>query len=130
MEKGKEDLKILIVDDNEKDLKLLELKLMQLGFRNIIKARDGQEALKLALRHLPDLICLDLMMPGLDGGMVKERLKEDHKTKNIPTIVLSSIITKDEQKNMQYLKGGDIIIAKPYSSDELLEAIDKSLGGF
>ena len=126
----KEDLKILIVDDNEKDLKLLELKLMQLGFRNIIKARDGQEALKLALRHLPDLICLDLMMPGLDGGMVKERLKEDHKTKNIPTIVLSSIITKDEQKNMQYLKGGDIIIAKPYSSDELLEAIDKSLGGF
>jgi len=126
----KEELKILIVDDNEKDLKLIELKLIQLGFRNIIKARDGQEALQLALRHLPDLICLDLMMPGLDGGMVKERLKEDHKTKNIPTIVLSSIITKDEQKNMQYLKGGDIIIAKPYSSDELLEAIDKSLGGF
>ena len=126
----KEDLKILIVDDNEKDLKLLELRLTQLGFRKIIKARDGQEALKLALRHLPDLICLDLMMPGLDGGRVKERLKEDHKTKNIPTIVLSSIITKDEQKNMQYLKGGDIIIAKPYSSDELLEAIDKSLGGF
>ena len=126
----REKLKILIVDDNEKDLKLLELKLIQLGFRNIIKARDGQEALKLAWRHLPDLICLDLMMPGLDGGMVKERLKEDHKTKNIPTIVLSSIITKDEQKNMQYLKGGDIIIAKPYSSDELLEAIDKSLGGF
>ncbi len=59
----KEDLKILIVDDNEKDLKLLELRLTQLGFRNIIKARDGQEALKLAWRHLPDLICLDLMMP-------------------------------------------------------------------
>ncbi len=70
----KENLKILIVDDNEKDLKLLELKLIQLGFRNIIKARDGQEALKLALRHLPDLICLDLMMPGLDGGMVKEQI--------------------------------------------------------
>jgi CheY-like chemotaxis protein len=59
----KEKLKILIVDDNAKDLKLLELKLMQLGFRNIIKARGGMEALKLALRHLPDLICLDLMMP-------------------------------------------------------------------
>jgi len=126
----KEKLKILIVDDNEKDLKLLELKLTQLGFRNLIKARGGMEALKLAWRHLPDLILLDLMMPELDGGRVKERLKEDHKTKNIPTIVLSSIITKDEQKNMQYLKGGDIIIAKPYSSDELLEAIDKSLGGF
>ncbi len=126
----KEDLKILIVDDNEKDLKLLEIRLIQLGFRNIIKARGGMEALKLALRHLPDLICLDLMMPEMDGGMVKERLKEDHKTKNIPTIVLSSIITKDEQRSMQYLKGGDIIIAKPYSSDELLEAIDKSLGGF
>ena len=126
----KEKLKILIVDDSEKDLKLLELQLIQLGFNNIIKAKDGQEALKLAWRHLPDLICLDLMMPGLDGGRVKERLKEDHKTKNIPTIVLSSIITKDEQKSMQYLKGGDIIIAKPYSSDELSEAIDKSLGGF
>ena len=122
--------KILIVDDTEKDLKLLEIRLTQLGFRNIIKDRYGREALKLAWRHLPDLIFLDLMMPELDGGRVKGRLKEGHKTKNIPMIVLSSIITKDEQKSMQYLKGGEIIIAKPYSSDDLLEAIDKSLVGF
>ncbi len=128
MEKEKKDIKILIVDDSEKDLKLLEIRLTQLGFSNIIKARDGKEALKLAWRHLPDLICLDLMMPELDGGRVKERLKEDHKTKNIPTIILSSIITRDEQKSIQHLKGGEIIMAKPYSSDELLKAIDKVLG--
>jgi len=128
LEKEKKDIKILIVDDSEKDLKLLEIRLTQLGFSNIIKARDGKEALKLAWRHLPDLICLDLMMPELDGGRVKERLKEDHKTKNIPTIILSSIITRDEQKSIQHLKGGEIIMAKPYSSDELLKAIDKVLG--
>jgi len=126
----KEDLKILIVDDNEKDLKLLEIRLTQLGFRNVIKAREGTEALKLAWRYLPDLILLDLMMPGLDGGRVKERLKEDHKTKNIPTIILTSVITRNEQKRIRRLAGGEIIIAKPYSSDELLEAIDKALEGF
>jgi len=70
----------------------------------------------------------------IQNAMVRNQNKHStrqglRKTKNIPTIILSSIITKDEQKNMQYLKGGDIIIAKPYSSDELSEAIDKSLGG-
>lgn len=124
----KEDVKILIVDDNEKDLKLLELKLTQLGFRNIIKASGGRDALRLAWRHTPDLIFLDLMMPELDGGKVKEHLKEDHKTKNIPTIFLSSIITKDEQRHIRHLAGGDMIIAKPYSSDDLMEAIEKSIG--
>ncbi len=76
MEKEKEELKILIVDDSEKDLKLLESKLAQLGFCNVIKAREGLEALELAQKHLPDLIFLDFMMPGMDGLTLLKEVKK------------------------------------------------------
>jgi CheY-like chemotaxis protein len=129
MKKGKEHLRVLIVDDNETDLKLLEAKLQQLGFRHLIKAKSGKEGVELAKEHLPDLIFLDIIMPKMDGGKVKEYLKENPKTKDIPTIFLSSIISKDEEKRLKSVSGGHIIIAKPYSTDELMRAIDKALKG-
>lgn len=127
MEKGKEHLKVLIVDDNEKDLKLLEAKLQQLGFRHLIKAKSGKEGVEFAKEHLPDLIFLDIIMPKVDGGKVKGYLKENPKTKDIPTIFLSSIISKDEEKRLEGMTGGHIIVAKPYSTEELMGAIDKAL---
>jgi len=126
MEKAKEHLKVLIVDDNEKDLKLLEAKLQQLGFRHLIKAKSGKEGVELAKEHLPDFIFLDIIMPKMDGGKVKEHLKQNSNTKDIPTIFLSSIISKDEEKRLDGMSGGHIIVAKPYSSEELLRAIDKA----
>ena len=122
-----QNIKILILDDNERDLKLLEAKLLQLGFQHISKARQGVEALELAKKHLPDLIFSDIIMPGLDGGAVKEQLKEDPKTKDIPIIFLSSIISKKEQKGIGGLTGGSVIVSKPYSSEDILEAINRAL---
>ena len=124
----RQNLTILIVDDSDRDLRLLESKLLQLGFQNILKTRQGTEALELAREHLPDLIFLDIIMPGLDGGAVKQLLKDDPRTKAIPTIFLSSIISKKEQKGIRGSTGGNIIIAKPYTTAELSEAIDKALG--
>jgi len=72
----KEELKIFIVDDNERDLKLLESKLAQLDFRNVMKVREGTEALELAKKHLPDLIFLDFMMPGIDGLTLLKEIKK------------------------------------------------------
>ena len=130
MGKEKKELKILIADDDEKDRKLLELKLLQLDFPTVVRAADGMEALELARKHLPDLIFLDIIMPGADGGKVKEQLEENPETNDIPTIFISSIISKDEEKSLGGLAGGHIIIAKPFSSDELLKAIDKALANF
>lgn len=127
MKEEKEHLKVLIVDDNEKDLKLLEAKLQQLGFRRLIKTKSGKEALELAKEHLPDLIFLDIIMPEMDGGKVKEYLKENPKTKDIPTVFLSSIISKNEEKFLEGMAGGHIIVAKPYSAEDLMGAIGKAL---
>jgi CheY-like chemotaxis protein len=128
MTQEKEKIKILIVDDSERDLKLLESRVLQLGYQDVLKAREGTEALELARKHLPDLIFLDIIMPGLDGGAVKEVLKNDPKTKDIPTIFLSSIISKKEQKGIRGITGGgDTIIAKPPSLEELSAAINKAL---
>jgi CheY-like chemotaxis protein len=129
MGKTKEEVKILIVDDDEKALKLLELKLLQLGFHSIVKESKGTEALETAKELLPDLIFLDIIMPGLDGGKVRERLIENPVTKDIPVVFLSSIIDKKEEKRLGgRLAGGEIIVSKPYSSDEILKAIEKTLG--
>jgi twitching motility two-component system response regulator PilH len=128
MGKTKEEVKILIVDDDEKALKLLELKLLELGFRSIFKERRGTEALETAKKHPPDLIFLDIIMPGLDGGKVRERLIENPATKDIPVVFVSSIIDKEEEKRIGgRLSGGEIIVSKPYSSDEILKAIEKTL---
>lgn len=86
------------------------------------------EALELAKKHLPDLIFLDITMPGLDGGKVRERLNENPKTKDIPVVFVSSLISKREERRIGHLAGGEIIVAKPYSSDEILKAIEKTLG--
>lgn len=129
MSKTKEDIKILIIDDDEMALKVLELKLIQLGFNNIFKESRSTEAFETAMKFLPDLIFLDIIMPGMDGGKVKAKLAENPWTKDIPVVFLSAIISKGEEQRLGgRLTGGGIIISKPYSSEEILEAIEKTLG--
>ena len=72
MPEKKESLKILIVDDAEIDLEILEEILMGLGYSNVIKTMDGNDAFRLAKQHHPDLIISDIMMPELDGGQLRE----------------------------------------------------------
>ncbi len=110
----KEELKILIVDDNEKDLKLLEIRLTQLGFRNVVKAMEGTEALELARKHLPDLIFLDFMMPGMDGLTL---LKE---VKNIFPQIMVIMITGygGVKEAVEAIKLGAIdFLEKPFSHE-------------
>jgi len=124
----KEATKILIVDDSEVDLEVLQSHLEELGFQNIIKCSNGFDAIRLAEEHRPALILTDIMMPGMDGGALKERLNDNPETKGIPTVFVSSIITKKEQEEIEQLTSGDVIIAKPFSADEILKAIDLVLG--
>lgn len=126
MAKEKKDFRILIVDDDEKDLKLLEIKLWQLGFPNVIKAKGGKEGLALAKEHLPDLIFLDIAMPDLDGGQVRHLLDENPKTKDIFTVFISSFVTDEETKRLEGMIRGHLIIAKPYTSDKLSEVMNKA----
>jgi len=109
--------RILIVDDEENILNSIKRIFLDDNY-NIEVARDGHEALKSISSFDPDLIVLDIMMPGLDGYEVCRRLKSDDKTSEIMILFLSGKITlKDRLKG--YETGVDDYITKPYDPEEL-----------
>ena len=116
--------KILAVDDDGVVLKLLEQHLSDEGYE-VFTAKDGFEALILAKTKLPHLILLDIMMPGLDGTGVGEKLKENPQTRNIPVVFLTSLVSKGEELSHGSMIGGHVFIAKPYERAKLLEIIRK-----
>ena len=113
--------KILIVDDEEDILELVGYNLAREGYK-IIKALSGEEALRLSRSEMPNLIILDLMLPGIDGLEVLKRLKKDLKTINIPTILLTA---KGEESDIVagLELGADDYITKPFSPQILLARI-------
>ena len=92
---------ILIVDDEQDVLSVLKAGLTSKGY-SIITAIDGEHALTLARSKQPDLIILDVMMPGMDGPEVAIKLKDSLKTKDIPVIFLTSLYTKATEHTNPY----------------------------
>ena len=113
-------IKILAVDDEPDVLKVLGARLKQNDFE-VITASDGKMAITQAELHRPDLIILDIMMPGMDGTEAAQRLKENPRTKHIPIIFLSAIAAGDSEG--EATAGGNIILAKPFEIDTLLVKI-------
>ncbi len=113
--------RILIVDDEEDILELVGYNLAREGYK-IIKALSGEEALSLSRSEIPNLIILDLMLPGIDGLEVLKRLKKNLKTINIPTILLTA---KGEESDIVagLELGADDYITKPFSPQILLARI-------
>jgi DNA-binding response OmpR family regulator len=119
--------KILIVDDEEDILTLLGNRLAKANYA-VTKALNGVEAIKKAKAQKPDLIILDLMLPGIDGGEVEARLKEDEQTKNIPIVILSALYTKGDEKVKGNYSGGNVFVAKPYEPEKLFDIIRQTIG--
>jgi two-component system alkaline phosphatase synthesis response regulator PhoP len=113
--------KILIVEDEKDIIKMLEYNLKKEGFR-VTNARDGEDALDLALRQYPDLILLDLMLPGIDGLEVCKALKKEAKTASIPIIMLTAK-SQESDKVVGLELGADDYITKPFSPRELIARI-------
>lgn len=113
--------KILIVDDEKDIVKMLDYNLKKEGFRTI-SAYDGEDALDLAVREHPDLIILDLMLPGLDGLEVCKSLKKADKTAPIPIIMLTAK-TKEVDKIVGLELGADDYMTKPFSPRELVARV-------
>jgi PAS domain S-box-containing protein len=109
--------RILIVDDEQANRRLLEVMLGQEGFQ-LLTAASGEEALALVAREPPDLILLDVMMPGMDGYAVASALKANHDTKNIPIIVVTAL--DDREAMMRGLSAGaEDFLSKPVDRSEL-----------
>ncbi|MDD2927850.1 MAG: response regulator [Candidatus Omnitrophica bacterium] len=118
--------KILIVDDDEKMRWLYQDILSSEGF-DVLTAGNGEDGLKLAIENKPDLILLDVMMPHKKGGDVSEDLLDNNRTKDIPVMYLTSIITEEEVKAQQGKVSGRFIISKSSNRAELVRRINEVL---
>ncbi|MFS0577489.1 response regulator transcription factor [Sporosarcina sp. 179-K 3D1 HS] len=106
--------KILVVDDDPNILELVNIHLAQAGY-SVMKASNGEEALQLAETELPDLAVVDVMMPGMDGYTLTQRLREE----DLPVLLLTAK-GELEDKERGFLAGSDDYVVKPFEPKELL----------
>ena len=117
--------KILLVDDEEDIIKMNMLSLIESNY-DVVSANEGREALEKAEKENPDLILMDVVMPGMDGLETLDRLKNNPRTSSIPVIILSGVGEK-EAWNKAKASGAADFIDKPFNGEMLLEAIRKNL---
>jgi signal transduction histidine kinase/DNA-binding response OmpR family regulator len=110
--------RILVVDDEKHIRDLLRQQLEEVGY-SVIEAQNGREAIHLARAERPDLIILDILMPGLDGFEVTTILKQNNETAGIPIMILS--IVEDKEKG--YRLGVDSYLTKPVDAEQLLSTV-------
>jgi CheY-like chemotaxis protein len=121
--------RIFVVDDQPRDTRLLKLFLEQTNDYVVREENDARAALATAAEFEPDLILLDVMMPGVDGGELAALFKANPKLKSVPIIFLTAAVTKEEVKAGGGLVGGAAFIAKPVVLSELAACLKKHLGG-
>jgi len=117
-ERAGEGRKVLVVDDEDSVRELIELYLKKEGFE-VIHARDGREALRLNGEHHPDLIILDLMLPGLDGWDVCRQIRSQSRT---PIIMLTAR-TEEVDRIVGLELGADDYVVKPFSPREMVARV-------
>ena len=117
--------RILIIEDNQANMKLASLLLHNAGY-TVLCAIDAETGLTLARAERPDLILMDIQLPGMDGLAATALLKKDPKTAGIPIIALTAMAMKEDQEKTR-AAGCDAYIAKPLRYQELYAAIDALL---
>ena len=118
--------KILLVEDDEMSRDMLSRRLARRGFEVVI-AEDGLQGVDMAQAQQPDLILMDMNLPGLDGWEATRRIKNDGLTQHIPVVALTSYAMEgDREKGLE--AGCDDYHTKPVKFGQLLETIDRLLG--
>ncbi len=118
MSKGK----ILVVDDEPDIVEVVKARLQLAGYE-VLTASRGEETLARSLKEKPDLVILDIMMPGMDGFEVLRRLREGAETKFIPVIFLTAK-TSLEDRMTGLVGGGAAYLCKPFKGKELVEKVE------
>jgi DNA-binding response OmpR family regulator len=108
---------ILVADDDPQILTMLGIRLSKKGYE-ILEASDGLQTLKLARQHRPDLVLLDVMMPGKNGWEVAKELRSDEELRNVGIVMLTAIGEKVNELTSP-LYGADAFIDKPFDFTDL-----------
>ncbi len=120
--------KILVVDDEASLTRMLRRNLEATGKYEVKEENSGVHAYASAKKFQPDMVLLDVMMPGIDGGAIAAQIQDDKHLKNIPIVFLTAIIQKEEAENTGSNIGGRTFIAKPVKLDDLITCIENKLG--
>ena len=117
--------KILVIDDNELNVKLVR-GLLKIKSAHVLEALDAETGIRLAQADPPDLILMDIQLPGIDGLQATELIKQDPNLKSIPVIALTSYAMRGDKEKA--LKAGCCdYISKPIDTQSFLEQIDQYL---
>jgi CheY-like chemotaxis protein len=116
---------ILVVDDEEEIRRVMRLTLTIAGYE-VREAEDGNKALESLQKNPPDLILLDVLMPGMDGFEVCRHVRADSETAHIPILILSAR-TDSQSREEGFRAGATKYLTKPISPPQLLHQIDEAL---
>ncbi len=117
--------KVLVVEDNPANMTLSTFLLESVG-HSVLKATDAENGLALARAEQPDLILMDIQLPGMDGLRATAQLKGDGATRDIPVIALTALAMKGDEERIR-AAGCDGYIAKPLSYKDFLATISAQL---
>lgn len=120
--------KILVVDDEANLTQSLRRTLTATGKYEVREENSGANAYESALEFQPDVIILDVMMPGIGGGEVAEKIQDDENLKHIPIVFLTGILEKNEVESTGSNISGHTFLAKPVKPDDMIMCIEKRVG--
>jgi len=112
-----------VVEDNNLNMKLLN-DMLKIGGYNVLQAKDGMEGWRMAREQRPDLILMDIQLPGVDGLEVTKWLKDDENLKSIPVIAVTAFAMKGDEEKIREA-GCDGYIVKPISLSDFLETVER-----
>ena len=119
--------KVLVIDDTVEMIEFVRFVLDDGGF-DVIGAKSGQEGLDLAHEERPDVVLLDLMMPGISGWEVYRQLKADAQLESVPVIVVTARGQSADRVRGLHVAQVDDYISKPFTGPELLRSVNRVLG--
>jgi len=118
---------ILIVEDNDKNMKLARDVLQNKGYQTL-EAVTGEEGVRLAKERIPDLVLMDIQLPGINGIDAFKQIRADPKTSRIPVVALTASVTPTDRSAIM-AAGFDAFIGKPINLKEFVETVKRLVDG-
>ena len=121
--------KVVLVDD-DRHVRDVVSQMLATRRYSVIAVSDGRRAIEKILEERPDLILLDIVLPGTDGTTIAQEIREDPRTEDIPIVFLTGLVEIEETQRDDNRIGGHYFLAKPFDATELFSVIDRAMEEF